>query len=52
MNNQADITTVYALRRWSRASRADHRRPERVSNPVFDKGGKYLYFLASTEPAR
>jgi tricorn protease len=49
MNNQANITTVYAYSTEQSKSFQVSDGMSDVSNPVFDRGGKYLYFLASTD---
>jgi len=49
MNNQANITTVYAhgIEQGKTSQISDGL--SEVSNPVFDKSGKYLFFFASTD---
>jgi len=54
MSNKANITTVYAHSIEQGRSFQVSDGLSDVSNPVFDKGGKYLFFLGSTDagPAR
>jgi tricorn protease len=49
MNNQSNITTVYAHSTEQGRSFQVSDGMSEVSNPVFDKSGKYLFFLASTD---
>jgi tricorn protease len=49
MNNQANITTVYAHSVEQGKSFQVSDGLGDVSNPVFDKSGKYLFFLGSTD---
>ena len=49
MDNQAYITTVYAHSIEQDKSFQVSDGLSDVSNPVFDKSGKYLFFLASTD---
>jgi tricorn protease len=49
MNNQANITTVYAHSIDQGKSFQISDGLSDVSNPVFDRNGKYLYFFGSTD---
>jgi tricorn protease len=49
MNNKANITTVYAHSVEQGKSFQVSDGLSDVSNPVFDKSGKYLFFLGSTD---
>lgn len=49
MDNQALITTVYVYSAEQGKSFQVSDGLSDVSNPAFDKGGKYLFFLASTD---
>ena len=49
MDNQANITTVYAHSIEQGKSFQISDGLSDVSNPVFDKSGKYLFFFASTD---
>jgi tricorn protease len=49
MNNQANITTVYVHSTEQGKSLQVSDGLSEVRNPVFDKSGKYLFFLASTD---
>ena len=47
LDNRMHAVFVYSIE--SRKATQDHRRHERCAFPDFDKGGKYLYFTASTD---
>jgi tricorn protease len=49
MNNQANITTVYAYSLEQAKSFQVSDGLSDVSDPVFDKSGRYLFFFASTD---
>jgi tricorn protease len=49
MDNEANITTVYAYSTEQAKSFQVSDGLSDVGNPVFDKSGKYLFFLASTD---
>ena len=49
MNNKANISTGVRAFRRAEPVIPGQRRPRDVSNPAFDKSGKYLFFLASTD---
>jgi len=49
MNNEANITTVYAHSTEQGKSFQISDGLSEVSEPVFDKSGKYLFFFASTD---
>jgi tricorn protease len=49
MNNKANVTTVYVHSIEQGKSFQVSDGLSDVSNPVFDKSGKYLFFLASTD---